>query len=164
MISKKLKKRVGRLLLSMPVTMNIRVVLLRFSGYKVGKSCTIGSHFTISDRAIDIDNIIIGDRVNIGSNVSLITSSAPNTSVLNRIYKLKYEKIIIGNDCWIGTGVIILPGITIGDCSIVGAGVVVEKDIPKYTVVKHSNPEYIKLHDSLINKLSNRQDHSSVNA
>ena len=41
----------------------------------------------------------------------------------------------IGNDCWIGAGVIILSGVTIGECSVVGAGAVVTKDVEPYTIV-----------------------------
>ena len=41
----------------------------------------------------------------------------------------------MGNDCWIGAGVIILSGVTIGECSVVGAGAVVTKDVEPYTIV-----------------------------
>jgi acetyltransferase-like isoleucine patch superfamily enzyme len=133
--------------------MVFRVHLLKLAGYQIGKDCTIGRNFTISDRAKDTQNVIIGDRVNIASNVTLITTSAPNTSVLKRIYPIKYGKIIIENDCWIGTGVIILPGVKIGRCSIIGAGVVVDKDVPEFSAIKQKNIEIIKFPKSLIDIL-----------
>ncbi|BBE16231.1 acetyltransferase [Aquipluma nitroreducens] len=43
--------------------------------------------------------------------------------------------VILKNDCWIGAGAIILPNVSIGECSIVGAGSVVTKDVPDFTVV-----------------------------
>lgn len=154
MISLKMKKKIVRALLYLPISMIMRVKLLRYAGYKIGKDSMIGKNFIITDMSSDKDNIVIGDRVNIGSNVSLITTSGPNTSILSRIYSLKFGKIVIEDDCWIGTGVIILPGITIGKCSIIGAGVVVDKDIPAYTAVKHSNYDSIKFNDSLVKKLN----------
>ncbi|MDD3040470.1 DapH/DapD/GlmU-related protein [Bacteroides sp.] len=45
------------------------------------------------------------------------------------------EPIVIGNDCWIGTRVIILPGVEIGDYSIVAAGAVVTKSFPPYSII-----------------------------
>ena len=51
-------------------------------------------------------------------------------------------KVKIGNDCWIGTGVIILKNTTIGDGCIIGAGIVVSGDIPPNTVLKKSKESY----------------------
>jgi phosphonate metabolism protein (transferase hexapeptide repeat family) len=44
-------------------------------------------------------------------------------------------KVTIGNDCWIGHGAIILPGVTVGDGAVIAAGAVVSRDVPPYTVV-----------------------------
>ena len=137
------------------MSMGTRVRILRMGGYKIGKECLIGSNFKITDRSTDKDNIFIGDRVNIGSNVTLVTTSWPNTSKLNRIYSTRFARISVENDCWIGTGAIILPGVTIGKCSIVGAGVVVDRDIQPFTAVKHAGYESIRLHEKLIEKLTN---------
>ena len=51
--------------------------------------------------------------------------------------------MIIGKDCWIGARAVILPGVTIGDCSVVAAGSVVTKDVPPYTMVA-GNPAKVK--------------------
>lgn len=48
---------------------------------------------------------------------------------------LPKQKVTIGNDVWIGTRVVILPGVHIGNGSIIAAGAVVSKDVPKYAVV-----------------------------
>ena len=45
------------------------------------------------------------------------------------------ERVVIGNDVWIGHGVIVLPGVTVGDGAVLAAGAVVTKDVPPYTIV-----------------------------
>ncbi|WP_312664387.1 DapH/DapD/GlmU-related protein [Pantoea sp. CTOTU49201] len=45
------------------------------------------------------------------------------------------DRVIIGNDVWIGHGVIVLPGVTVGDGAVLAAGAVVTKDVPPYTIV-----------------------------
>jgi len=54
---------------------------------------------------------------------------------LNLFNNSKNEKIVVGNDVWIGTSAIILPGVKIGNGAIIGAGAVVTKDVPDYAIV-----------------------------
>lgn len=54
------------------------------------------------------------------------------------------KEVVIGNDVWIGTRVIILPGVTIGNGSIIAAGAVVTKDVPPYSVVGGNPAKVIK--------------------
>ena len=133
--------------------MNIRCVLLRGMGYHIGAGSLIGKNFYISDRGVDQNNLIIGKRVNIASNVTIVTTSWPNTSKLSRIYKLRYGQVIIEDDVWIGTGAIILPGTKIGQCSIIGAGSVINTDIPPYSLVQTKENTIIKMNSYLIDKL-----------
>lgn len=58
--------------------------------------------------------------------------------------KLPTKGVEIGNDVWIGTRVIILPGVKIGDSSIIGAGAVVTKDVPSYTIVGGNPAKILK--------------------
>lgn len=75
--------------------------------------------------------IIIGDNVLIGPNTSLISSNHdPN----NRSQWVETSPIKIGNNVWIGANVVILPSVTIGNNSIVGAGSVVTKNIPSDSI------------------------------
>ena len=84
---------------------------------------------------VDDGDIFIGDDTMIGPNCTLATSIHPVSPRLRR-YKLQHNKqIYIGRNVWLGAGAIILPGITIGDNSIVGAGSVVTKNVPANTIV-----------------------------
>lgn len=77
--------------------------------------------------------IDIGAHTAISPSCSLLTHSDPGSMCGNRlakIYPRKIAPIIIGCDCWIGAGAIILCGITIGDNVVIGAGSVVVKNIP----------------------------------
>ena len=63
------------------------------------------------------------------------TIKQAQTTFADRDYYSEYDPITIGNDVWIGTRAIILDGIRIGDGAIIGAGAVVTKDVPPYTIV-----------------------------
>ncbi|GMG03454.1 unnamed protein product [Aspergillus oryzae] len=83
---------------------------------------------------LDTSLVVIGDRVQIGTNVSIITAGH-DTSVLSRRKFVEFgHPIFIEDDCWIGANVVILPGVRIGKGSTIGAGSIVTKDIPPYSV------------------------------
>ena len=84
---------------------------------------------------VDDGDIFIGDDVMIGPNVKIAAACHPISPKLRK-HKLQYNKPVhIGNNMWIGMGACILPGVTIGDNSIVGAGAVVTKDVPENVIV-----------------------------
>jgi acetyltransferase-like isoleucine patch superfamily enzyme len=138
-----LRKKIFRRLLKLAPTSSIRVMILRASGYLISKKCSIASGFFISDRSVDKANVIIGDRVEIAQGVRIITTSGPIFSKLSFFYNIVYEKVVIEDDVWIGTGAIILHNVTIGKCSIIGAGTIVDKDVPEYSYAK-GNPMKIR--------------------
>lgn len=88
---------------------------------------------------VDDADIYIGDSVMLGPNVVLATAGHPVDPELRRLVYQFNQPIHIGNNVWLGAGVIVLPGVTIGDNSVVGAGSVVTKDIPA-NVVAVGNP------------------------
>lgn len=139
-IIKKGMRRFFRTILKSIFPNCLRILLLRCAGVQVGKDVVINEGFTL---ACDIGyegNLTIEDRVAIGPNVTIIITSNPNFSRL-RMLSDTYSfvdvkgKIHIKHDAWIGAGVIILPNITIGAYSVVGAGSVVTKDVGPFTVV-----------------------------
>lgn len=88
---------------------------------------------------VDDTHIYVGDYTMFGPNVVLATAGHP---ILPDLRPLAYQynmPIHIGKNCWLGAGVIVLPGVTIGDNTVIGAGSVVTKDIPA-NVVAVGNP------------------------
>ncbi len=82
-------------------------------------------------------NITIEDGVLIGSGVHIYTANHnfenPNIPIIDQLHS-PGKDVLLKKGCWIGANVTILPGITIGINSVVGAGSIVTKDIPSYTV------------------------------
>lgn len=116
-------------------------------------SVDYGSFITIGARtfanyglvALDVARITIGEDVQIGPNVQLLTPTHPIEPDLRREKYEAAKPIVIGNNVWLGGGAIVLPGVTIGDNSVIGAGSVVTKDIPA-NVVAVGNPARIVRH------------------
>lgn len=83
---------------------------------------------------VDDTHIYVGDNTMFGPNVILATAGHPILPDL-RVEGYQYNMPIkIGKNCWLGAGVIVLPGVTIGDNTVIGAGSVVTKDIPANVV------------------------------
>lgn len=83
---------------------------------------------------LDCALITIGARTMFGPGVNVLTATH-ETSVRSRREMKEFAKpIVVGEDCWIGAGAIILPGVTIGDGCTIGAGSVVSRDIPPHSV------------------------------
>ena len=89
--------------------------------------------------ALDVASIAIGDDVQIGPNVQLLTPTHPVDPDARRAKWEAAEPIAIGANVWLGGGVIVLPGVTIGENTVVGAGSIVTKDLPS-NVVAAGNP------------------------
>lgn len=79
---------------------------------------------------LDVATITIGDDVQIGPNVQLLTATHPLEPGPRRDKWEAAEPIVIGDNVWLGGGVIVCPGVTIGADTVVGAGSVVTKDLP----------------------------------
>lgn len=100
-----------------------------------GKGVYANFNFTV----VDDTHIYVGDYTMFGPNVVLATAGHP---ILPELRQQAYQynmPVHIGKNCWLGAGVIVLPGVTIGDNTVIGAGSVVTKDIPS-NVVAVGNP------------------------
>ncbi|WP_026464232.1 sugar O-acetyltransferase [Adhaeribacter aquaticus] len=100
--------------------------------------CDYGYNIKIGDKVffnfncvvLDVMEVSIGSRTLFGPNVQLYTAMHP-MNYKERASGLEYAKpIVIGEDVWVGGSVVICPGVTIGDRTVIGAGSVVTKDIP----------------------------------
>jgi maltose O-acetyltransferase len=102
-------------------------------GYNIrlGRNVFINYHCIFLDCA----RIEIGDDVQIGPAVQLYTAQHPLDAAVRRSYLESASPIRISNDVWIGGAAVVLPGVTIGDRAVVGAGAVVVRDVPPDTVV-----------------------------
>ena len=106
-----------------------------------------GAHLTVGARcfanfglvALDVAAITIGDDVQIGPNVQLLTPTHPLEPEPRRQKWESAQPIVIGDNAWLGGGVVVLPGVTIGENTVVGAGSVVTRDLPA-NVVAVGNP------------------------
>lgn len=107
--------------------------------------------FLFADPADGGGGIIIEDKVLIGSGVHFYTNNHKFADTSQTIYDQGYptptesDSIILKRGCWIGAGVIILPGVTIGSNSVVGAGSVVTKNVPECAVVVGNPARVIRL-------------------
>jgi acetyltransferase-like isoleucine patch superfamily enzyme len=99
-----------------------------------------------------LDKINIGDRVLMASGVYISDHSHGSYTGANQSHPktppneraLVAKPVIIGNDCWLGQHVCVLPGVTIGHSVIVGAGSVVTKDIPDFCIAAGNPAKIIK--------------------
>ncbi len=110
---------------------------------KFGKRCGANFNFTVLDCA----PITIGDNVIFGPNCTLAAPMHPllpeerNVRVRENgeLYNLEYAKPInIGSDCWFASNVVVCGGVTIGEGCVIGAGSVVTRDIPPYSLAAGS--------------------------
>lgn len=110
----------------------------RNADFGMGRGIIIGDNSGLGVNCSVRGPLEIGANVMMGPDVIIMTNSH-NTSrtdiPMNQQGFLPKKRVKIGDDVWIGARVIILPGVSIGKGSIVGAGAVVTKDVPDYTVV-----------------------------
>lgn len=106
-----------------------------------GKNVHIGNHFYANFNLVIVDDIdvYIGEHVMIAPNVTITPTGHPVDPDLRKPGTQFSIPVRIGNNVWIGSNAVILPGVTIGDNSVIGAGSVVTNDIPE-NVVAVGNP------------------------
>lgn len=109
-----------------------------------GFNIEIGDHFYANVNLVVLDaaKVSIGNNVFIAPNVGIYTSGHPlDASRRNQGLEYAYP-VVIGNNVWIGAGAQILPGVTVGTCSVIAAGAIVTRDVPD-GVIAAGNPATI---------------------
>lgn len=101
-----------------------------------GYNITIGARTFINFglTALDVVPITIGEDVQMGPNIQLLAPTHPLDSERRIAGWESGEPITIEDGCWLGGGVIVCPGVTIGTRSVIGAGAVVTRDIPPHSL------------------------------
>ena len=110
-------------------------------GVSMGKGTFANPGLMVVNIPSDTPDVVIGNNVSIAPNVVLVTHSSPNNSeqlqgvpyVAEKL--IRHARITIQDDVWLGAGAVILPGVTIGRCAIIGAGSVVVANVPSMCVV-----------------------------
>ncbi len=135
--------RLLRILAWLAPVYQFRSSVYRKCGVKVGKNVYIG-FLVIMDGEYP-EYIQIGDEASIGPGVTIMahSSASPYHNRLKIFYKGP-QKVTIKRGVWLAAGSIILPGVTIGEGSIVAAGSVVSRDVPSYTLVGGNPARAIK--------------------
>ncbi len=121
----------------------LRVRILKIIGANITGKILIGQELFIFD-AGRTNLLTIEDKVCIGPCVTIIIHSDPFPSPLQKCYPKKTLPVYIKKGAWIGAGAILLPGVTIGEYSLVAAGAVVTKDVLPYTMVAGVPAKVIK--------------------
>lgn len=93
---------------------------------------------------LDVATVTIGDDVQIGPNVQLLTPTHPLDPGPRREKWEAAQPIVIGDNVWLGGGVIVCPGVTVGENTVVGAGSVVTRDLPANVVAVGSPARVVK--------------------
>lgn len=106
-----------------------------------GSNIFLGEKFYANHNCVilDVAEVRIGDRVMFGPNVQIYATTHPLDPIERATGKEFCAAVTIGDDCWIGGSAVILAGVTIGKGSVIGAGSLVNKDIPE-GVVAAGNP------------------------
>lgn len=102
-----------------------------FSNLRIGRRCYIGLEvfFDLPDR------IVLEDEVVLSAGVRILTHADCGARVMRRWYPRIRAPVQVGQGSWIGVNAVILAGVNVGRCCVVGAGAVVTRDVPDYTVV-----------------------------
>jgi UDP-3-O-acyl-N-acetylglucosamine deacetylase len=118
---------------------------------KIGKDCYIGAFCYMQG----VFGLEIGDNVSFAPGVKIFTDSGPNSGPLEKAYPIKEGPVKIGDGSWICANAVILPGVSIGKNSIVGANSVVHSDVPEGVVFSGTPAKFVKkinLGESILNK------------
>jgi len=115
--------------------------------------CDYGSHIEVGERffanfnftVLDEAMVRIGDDCFVGPNVSIYTACHSTDPVKRNTRREWARPVTIGNNCWLGGSVVILPGVTLGDNVTIGAGSVVVSDIPSNAVAVGNPARVVKI-------------------
>lgn len=147
-------ERIKRLLMNL-IGGQMSINELRSKGIKIGDNCHIYTN------AIDTDH---GYLIEIGNNVTISHAEiqAHDASTKKILGYSKVERVVIGDNVFVGTRAIILPGVRIGSNVVIGAGAVVSRDVPDNSISAGSPAKVIGSYDDFKSKNEDLLHHSLV--
>lgn len=115
-----------------------RKIFFILTGVRIGEGTNVTPGLIVNDGYSGL--VSIGERVSIATNVTLVADSNPNNSRLAeepyvKEHLIRTAPVVIEDDVWLGTNAVVLPGVRVGRGAVVGAGAVVTRDVPPFTVV-----------------------------
>lgn len=121
---------------------------------EIGSDTYIGMNAILNGFA---EKLKIGRNVSIAQNVNIMVDSGPNASEsLQKIFPIEKGPVTIGNHCWIGAGVIIMPSVKLGDYCVVAANSYVRDSFPSYSIIGGSPARLIRtLSESELDTITN---------
>lgn len=123
-------------------TPDMAAALHRMRGVKIGRNVYIGNHVHLD--LLHPELITIEDYATVGMRTMVFAHVSHWSPFLNTIYHKMTSPVVIGKGSWIAPGCIILPGVKVGENSVVGAGSIVLKDVEPYAVVAGNPAKFIK--------------------
>ena len=121
---------------------------------EIGSYSYVGMNSIINGFAAKVK---IGHNVSIAQNINIMADSGPNAStVMQSIFPIEKGPVQIGNHCWIGASVIIMPNVILGDFCIVAANSFVNNSFAEYSIIGGNPAKVIRrLTEEEINKIQN---------
>ena len=134
----------------------VSILFYRMRGTKIGKNVYI-------DRGVFIEGwrphlVIVEDNVEIGPKVIIVAIDSSYNTISQRNIPILYGNVTVERNAYIGAGAVILPGVTIGEYSIVAAGAVVTKDVLPRTVVAGVPAKMIKTVDEGLSQFEDPEE------
>lgn len=141
LVTKPAKSILAELIPNAPKSLYIEPPFHCDYGYNI--HCGENVYFNVNCVVLDTMKISIGSNVLFGPGAQIYAASHPLDATTRKTLEMS-KPVTIGNDCWIGGGAIICPGVTIGNGCVIGAGAVVTKDIPDYSLAVGNPAKVIK--------------------
>lgn len=123
----------GRIVVGDHVTIDTgaRLHVANRATMRIGDNVGIGPYNMLNA----FDDLTIGNDTMLAPFISInCADHGTETGTLMRLQHGTYGPVVIGEDCWLGAGVVVTKGVTIGDGAVIGAGSVVTRDVPEYTI------------------------------
>lgn len=109
---------------------------------EIGSDTYIGMNSLLNGFAA---KLVIGSNVSIAQNVNIMVDSGPNASpAMQQVFPLEKKPVTVGNHVWIGTGSVIMPGVTLGDYCVVAANSYVNRSFDPFTIVGGSPAKVLR--------------------